>query len=186
MPDDREPLPLRPSVSPWLLGGLALGWLVLLAVTLKQVGLVLTAWSATTGLVVLAFTRRRSAPPAQPTPTPASEAQAGPAPAPAPAVSAPAPAASAAATAPAPASPAAPTASSAPYTADFPTVLTPENAAKLLQVRSDDVITAIQRQQIPGNRIGAHYRLRADSLLSWLDGPYRPQDHPPDEARPAP
>ncbi|WP_250035209.1 hypothetical protein [Paractinoplanes maris] len=153
MPDDRDPLPLRPSVSPWLLGGLALGWLVVLAVTLKQVGLVVTAWVASTGLVVLASTRRRRTPPAAPA----------------------APAAPATALAPSPASPPSPAAAGV-----LPVVLTPENAATLLQVQSDEVVTAIQKQQIPGNRIGEHYRMRTESLLTWLDGPYRPQDHPPD------
>jgi excisionase family DNA binding protein len=182
MPDDREPPPLRPPVSPWLLGALSLGWLFLLAVTLKQVGLVLTAWVATIGLVILISTRRRATPKRSPTAlTPAPPAAAAP---PTPATPAPAPVSGPSqtpiATVPAP------VASTPPYTGGFPMVLTPENAANLLQVQSDDVVTAIRQQQIPGNRIGAHYRLRADSLLRWLDGPYRPQDHPPDEGQPNP
>jgi len=53
-------------------------------------------------------------------------------------------------------------------------VLTDAEAADLLRVDQATIITAIQGGELPGNRIGGHWRIRTESLLAWLDGSYQP------------
>jgi excisionase family DNA binding protein len=53
-------------------------------------------------------------------------------------------------------------------------VLTADEAAQFLRVDPADVVAAISSGRFPGNRIGEHWRIRTDSLLTWLDGPYEP------------
>ncbi len=53
-------------------------------------------------------------------------------------------------------------------------VLIDAEAADLLRVDQATIITAIQGGELPGNRIGVHWRIRTESLLTWLDGIYDP------------
>jgi excisionase family DNA binding protein len=53
----------------------------------------------------------------------------------------------------------------------MPMVMTADETARYLGVDSAEVVAAISAGQFPGNRIGNHWLVRADSLLAWLDGP---------------
>jgi excisionase family DNA binding protein len=144
MPEEEgDPLVTRTPVSPWLLGVLPLGWLVVLAVTLHDVGLVLAAWFVSMGLVLLVVTARRRPGAATPGPLPAGDPS--------------------------------------PPPRDFPLVLTDEEAAGLLRVRPDEIVEAIRGSEFPGNRIGGHWRVRTDSLFTWLEGPYAAARLPPED-----
>lgn len=197
-------------MSAWLLPGLALGWLALLATFIHSVGSVLTTWAATVALAVLVARRRparsahgqsekasdrtgtadpaahtsslpeasqaappperevaegidRSADTGQPDP-PAGTVVAEPANAPDSPKSAPGPAVSAAIG----------QASELPHagTASGLRILTAAEAASVLRVDVDLVITAIGNGELPGNQIGNHWRVDLGLLARWLQGEY--------------
>jgi excisionase family DNA binding protein len=52
-------------------------------------------------------------------------------------------------------------------------VLTAEEAALLLRVDVDVIIVAIGNGELPGNRIGSHWRVDQNALVRWLQGTYR-------------
>jgi excisionase family DNA binding protein len=51
-------------------------------------------------------------------------------------------------------------------------VLTAAEVASLLRVDIDTIILAIDSGELPGNRIGSHWRVDQDSLVRWLQGTY--------------
>jgi len=48
-------------------------------------------------------------------------------------------------------------------------VLTPEQAAQLLQISSKTVKRRAQLSDIPGRRVGNQWRFSRQGLLDWLD-----------------
>jgi excisionase family DNA binding protein len=54
--------------------------------------------------------------------------------------------------------------------APLPDVLTPEQAAALLQVGEDEVIALAEAGSIPGRRIGEQWRFSRPALIAWLAG----------------
>jgi len=54
--------------------------------------------------------------------------------------------------------------------APAPDVLTPEQAAELLQVSEDEVVELAQAGEIPGRRIGERWRFSRPALIAWLAG----------------
>ena len=55
--------------------------------------------------------------------------------------------------------------------ADLPDVLTPEQAAALLQVDEADVLALAETGTLPGRRIGDEWRFARAALVAWLSGP---------------
>ena len=51
-----------------------------------------------------------------------------------------------------------------------PDVLTPAQAAELLQVTEAEVLELAQNGALPGRRIGAHWRFSRPALIAWLAG----------------
>jgi excisionase family DNA binding protein len=51
-------------------------------------------------------------------------------------------------------------------------VLTAEEVASVLRVDLDLVITSISNGELPGNRIGSHWRIDQRALVQWLQGAY--------------
>jgi excisionase family DNA binding protein len=51
-----------------------------------------------------------------------------------------------------------------------PDVLTPAQAAELLQVAEDEVIALAAAGELPGRRIGEHWRFSRPALIEWLSG----------------
>jgi excisionase family DNA binding protein len=51
-----------------------------------------------------------------------------------------------------------------------PEVLTPEQAAELLQVTGDEVVALAEAGTLPGRRIGDHWRFSRPALIAWLAG----------------
>ena len=51
-------------------------------------------------------------------------------------------------------------------------VLTAEEVASVLRVDIGLVITSISNGQLPGNRLGSHWRIDQGALMRWLRGPY--------------
>jgi excisionase family DNA binding protein len=49
-----------------------------------------------------------------------------------------------------------------------PDVLTPEQAAELLQVAPDDVIALAEAGTLPGRQIGKQWRFSRPALIAWL------------------
>jgi excisionase family DNA binding protein len=49
-------------------------------------------------------------------------------------------------------------------------VLTPEQAAELLQVSEDEVVELAEAGKLPGRRIGAAWRFSRPALIAWLAG----------------
>ncbi|HVX44486.1 MAG TPA: helix-turn-helix domain-containing protein [Mycobacteriales bacterium] len=49
-----------------------------------------------------------------------------------------------------------------------PDVLTPEQAADLLQVEVSDITEMAEAGELPARRIGGHWRLSRTALLDWL------------------
>ena len=49
-------------------------------------------------------------------------------------------------------------------------VLTPTQAAELLQVSEDEVVELAEAGTLPGRRIGAHWRFSRPALIVWLAG----------------
>jgi excisionase family DNA binding protein len=54
--------------------------------------------------------------------------------------------------------------------APLPDVLTPEQAAELLQVDEDELIELAEAGSVPGRRIGERWRFSRPALLAWLAG----------------
>ena len=50
-------------------------------------------------------------------------------------------------------------------------VLTPAQAAELLQVGEADVLALAESGELPGRRIGGEWRFARAALLAWLAGP---------------
>ena len=55
--------------------------------------------------------------------------------------------------------------------ADVPDVLTPAQAATLLQVDEDAVLALAEEGVLPGRRIGDEWRFGRAALVAWLSGP---------------
>jgi len=55
--------------------------------------------------------------------------------------------------------------------ADRPDVLTPAQAAELLQVDEDAVLELAEAGRLPGRRIGAEWRFARAALVAWLSEP---------------
>jgi excisionase family DNA binding protein len=49
-------------------------------------------------------------------------------------------------------------------------VLTPTQAAELLQVPEDELLALAEAGKLPGRRIGEHWRFSRPALIAWLDG----------------
>jgi excisionase family DNA binding protein len=54
--------------------------------------------------------------------------------------------------------------------ADLPDVLTPAQAAQLLQVSEDAVLALAEEGRLPGRRIGDEWRFARAALVQWLSG----------------
>jgi excisionase family DNA binding protein len=52
-----------------------------------------------------------------------------------------------------------------------PDVLTPAQAAELLQVQEQDVIELAEEGALPGRRIGEQWRFSRPALIAWLANP---------------
>jgi excisionase family DNA binding protein len=54
--------------------------------------------------------------------------------------------------------------------APLPDVLTPAQAAELLQVPEDELLELVEAGDVPGRRIGEHWRFSRPALIDWLAG----------------
>jgi|SRR5215207_9647367 len=54
--------------------------------------------------------------------------------------------------------------------AALPDVLTPAQAAELLQVAEDEVVELAEAGKLPGRRIGDRWRFSRPALIAWLAG----------------
>lgn len=54
--------------------------------------------------------------------------------------------------------------------APLPDVLTPGQAAELLQVPEDELLALAEAGEVPGRRIGDHWRFSRPALVAWLAG----------------
>jgi excisionase family DNA binding protein len=54
--------------------------------------------------------------------------------------------------------------------APLPDVLTPSQAAELLQVDEDELLALAEQGSIPGRRIGDRWRFSRPALIEWLAG----------------
>jgi excisionase family DNA binding protein len=54
--------------------------------------------------------------------------------------------------------------------APLPEVLTPAQAAELLQVSEDEVVELAEAGKLPGRRIGDRWRFSRPALIGWLAG----------------
>jgi excisionase family DNA binding protein len=54
--------------------------------------------------------------------------------------------------------------------APAPEVLTPAQAAELLQVSEDEVVELAEAGKLPGRRIGERWRFSRPALIAWLAG----------------
>jgi excisionase family DNA binding protein len=54
--------------------------------------------------------------------------------------------------------------------AQLPDVLTPVQAAELLQVSEDEVVELAEAGTLPGRRIGERWRFSRPALIAWLAG----------------
>jgi excisionase family DNA binding protein len=54
--------------------------------------------------------------------------------------------------------------------APAPDVLTPKQAAELLQVTEDEVVELAEQGKLPGRRIGDRWRFSRPALIAWLAG----------------
>jgi excisionase family DNA binding protein len=54
--------------------------------------------------------------------------------------------------------------------AALPDVLTPSQAAELLQVSEDEVVALAEAGTLPGRRIGEQWRFSRPALIAWLAG----------------
>jgi excisionase family DNA binding protein len=60
--------------------------------------------------------------------------------------------------------------------ADIPDVLTPVQAAALLQVDEDAVLALAEEGRLPGRRIGDEWRFARAAVVAWLSGPEPAQE----------
>ena len=60
--------------------------------------------------------------------------------------------------------------------ADIPDVLTPAQAAALLQVDEDAVLALAEEGRLPGRRIGDEWRFARAAVVEWLSGPEGDQE----------
>ena len=168
-------------LSAWLPPGLALVWLATLATLIHNVGVALAAWGATVSLVVVVvvlvvlLTQRRHDPPRE-TPPNSTARQTDPA-------------------EEVPDNMAQPTTgmkgepestSRHPRLTGQPEpqpsntdlflselrILTAEEVASVLRVDTRQVIRSISNGELPGNRLGRHWRVDRGALMRWLQGPY--------------
>jgi excisionase family DNA binding protein len=51
-------------------------------------------------------------------------------------------------------------------------VLTATEVASVLRVDTDAIVRAIRNGELPGNRIGQHWRVEESALANWLQGAY--------------
>jgi excisionase family DNA binding protein len=51
-------------------------------------------------------------------------------------------------------------------------ILTVAEVASVLRVGADEIVTAISNGELPGNRIGSHWRVDQGALARWLQGAY--------------
>ena len=62
-------------------------------------------------------------------------------------------------------------------------VLTATEVAAVLRVDTDVITTAISNGELPGNRVGDHWRVEQGALARWLQGAYghvsNPRSPPP-------
>ncbi len=65
-------------------------------------------------------------------------------------------------------SPAVPAAARAPKTNGIPDVMTPGEAARILQVSEEDVMAAINEKTLKAKKIGSAYRISKESLEEFL------------------
>ena len=54
--------------------------------------------------------------------------------------------------------------------APLPDVLTPERAARLLQVAQEQLLELAEAGSVPGRRIGDQWRFSRPALIAWLAG----------------
>jgi excisionase family DNA binding protein len=54
--------------------------------------------------------------------------------------------------------------------APAPDVLTPKQAAEMLQVSEDEVVELAEAGKLPGRRIGERWRFSRPALIAWLAG----------------
>ena len=54
--------------------------------------------------------------------------------------------------------------------APLPDVLTPAQAAELLQVGEEELLELAEAGSVPGRRIGDHWRFSRPALIGWLAG----------------
>jgi excisionase family DNA binding protein len=54
--------------------------------------------------------------------------------------------------------------------APLPDVLTPKQAAELLQVEEEELLELAEAGSVPGRRIGDHWRFSRPALIAWLAG----------------
>ena len=54
--------------------------------------------------------------------------------------------------------------------APLPDVLSPAQAAELLQVPESEVVALAEQGALPGRRIGEHWRFSRPALIAWLAG----------------
>ena len=57
-------------------------------------------------------------------------------------------------------------------------VLTATEVAAVLRIDRDVIITAISNGELPGNRLGSHWRVDQSALIRWLHGAYGHVSHP--------
>ena len=60
--------------------------------------------------------------------------------------------------------------------AEIPDVLTPGQAAALLQVDEDAVLALAEEGRLPGRRIGDDWRFARAAVVAWLSGPEGEQE----------
>ena len=176
-------------VSAWLPPGLALAWLATLATVVRSVGIALAAWGATVSAILLAIlliNQLRKRMPAGGDDSVAGNQDA-------------ATEEIEQASTPSPADPDEP--AQPPTTAEPPgtdeknpgpdpglrgstpvipgspvpelRVLTAEEAASVLRVDAELVKASISSGELPGNRIGPHWRIEKGDLARWLQGTYK-------------
>jgi excisionase family DNA binding protein len=63
-------------------------------------------------------------------------------------------------------------------------VLTAAEVASMLRVDANVVIAAISAGELPGNRVGDHWRVGQGALTRWLRGTYRSHADPPGSSSP--
>lgn len=143
----------RLRVSAWFPPGLALAWLAALATFVHGPDMAIAVWGATVAvafLAVLLIRRRRRARSAGEDEQVAGNADI---------------------------APGGTTAAAVPVVRDSAIpelrVLTAEEAASVLRVDAELVKASISSGELPGNRIGPHWRVEQGALTRWLQGTYK-------------